>query len=161
LGVGGLFILQAVTVLYVPGQSVFQRIILITSQLALIGIFLLNRHIPGAKLFALGIVLNVVVMVANGGWMPITPETYQFVHPNRPIVEQTRPSSSKNIILPQSKTNLWILTDIIPITLPWRRTAVSIGDILLVAGVAQFIFQVTAPQKDYRLINQTSHTPPN
>jgi hypothetical protein len=110
--------------------------------------------VPGAKLFALGIALNVVVMVANGGWMPVTPETSHFVHPDRPIVEQTRASGSKNFILPRSETNLWILSDIIRVTLPWRRNAVSIGDVLLIMAVAQFIFQTTAKKKDKLLVSQ-------
>lgn len=144
----GLFVLQAALVLYVPGQTILQMVILNLSQIALIFLFLLNRHLPGAKLFALGITLNVLVMVVNGGWMPVTPDTYHFVHPERSIVEQTRPGSSKNIILPRSETNLWILSDIIPVTLPWRRTAMSFGDVLLIVGVAQFIFQVTAKKED-------------
>jgi len=150
----GLFILQAVMVIYVPGQTILQMVILTSSQIALIFLFLLNHHVPGAKLFAVGIALNVLVMVANGGWMPVTPETYHFVHPDRPIVEQTKPSSSKNIILPRSETNLWILSDMIRVPLPWRRTAVSMGDVLLIMAVAQFIFQTTAKKKDKLLVSQ-------
>jgi hypothetical protein len=153
-GVVALFILQALLVLYTPGQAVWQMIVLNLSQLGLIFLFLLNRHVPGAKLFALGVALNVLVMVANGGWMPVTPETARFVHPDRPVVEQVRPASSKNIILPRSETNLWILSDIIHVTLPWRRNAVSIGDIVLVISVAQFIFQTTAKKKDKLLMSQ-------
>jgi hypothetical protein len=140
----GLFLLQDVLVIYVPGQTIWQMVVLMASSLALIMLLLLNRHLPGAKLFALGIALNVVVMAANGGWMPITPQMYHFVHPSRPVVEQSRPANSKNIVLPQTETNLRILSDIIPVTLPWRRYAVSLGDVLLIAAVAQFIFQATA-----------------
>ena len=153
-GVIGLFFLQAALVRYASGQTIWQMIILNLSQIGLIFLFLLNRHIPGAKLFAAGIALNVLVMLANGGWMPVTPETAHFVNPNHPIVEQTRPTSSKNIVLPRSETNLWILSDIIRIALPWRRTAMSIGDVLLIVAVAQFIFQATAKRKDKLLINQ-------
>ena len=153
-GVAGLFILQAILVLYAPGQALWQMIVLNLSQIALIFLFLLNRHIPGAKIFALGIALNVLVMVANGGWMPVTPETARFVHPERPVVEQIRPNNSKNIILPRSETNLWLLSDIVHVTLPWRRNAVSIGDIILIIGVAQFIFQTTAKKKDKLLVSQ-------
>lgn len=145
----GLFFLQAALVIYVSGQSLWQIIILNVSQIALAFLFLLNHHVPGAKLFALGIALNALVMLANGGLMPLTAETYHFVHPDRPIVEQTRPSNSKNILLPRSETNLWILSDNIPVTLPWRRTAVSPGDIILVVGVAQLIFQATARKKNW------------
>jgi len=123
-----------------------QMVLLILSQMALVLLLLINHHLPGVKIFALGIALNVAVMVANGGWMPVTPDTYRFVHPERTIAIESRPPSSKNIILPRSETNLWILSDIIPLTLPGRRTAISIGDVLLVVGVAQFIFQTTSKE---------------
>ena len=142
--VAGLFALQAIMILYVPGQTVLQMALLILSQMALVFLLLLNRHVPGAQLFALGITLNIAVMVANGGWMPVTPETHYFVHPDRPAEVQARQMSSKNVILPRTETNLWILSDIIPVTLPWRRNAVSIGDVLLILGAAQFIFQATS-----------------
>lgn len=144
----GLFILQAGLITFAAGQTLWQMLILNLSQLALVFLFLLNRHVPGAKLFAFGIALNVLVMMVNGGWMPVTPEMAHFVHPDRPVVEAARPSISKNVILPRSETNLWILSDIIPVTLIWRRNAVSIGDIVLVAGAAQFIFQTTAKKRD-------------
>ena len=140
----GLFVLQAKLVLFVPGQAFLQMALVISSQLALMGLVLFNHHVPGAKIFALGIALNVIVMVANSGWMPVTPETYHFVHPDRVVPLYTRPVASKNIILPRPETRLWILSDIIRVALPWRRNAVSIGDLLLVLGVAFFIFRVTA-----------------
>ena len=146
--VAGLFVLQAMMVLYVPGQTVFQLALLILSQIALVFLLLLNRHVPGAKLFALGIVLNIAVMVANGGWMPVTPEIHYFVHPDRPVELQARQVNSKDVILPRTETNLWILSDIIPVMLPWRRNAVSIGDVLLILGAAQLISQATSKQKD-------------
>ena len=81
-----------------------------------------------------------MVMIANGGWMPITPERYEWVHPERVSETFAKPPSSKNIILPYEESTLWVLSDIIPVTLPWRRNAMSIGDLLLIAGAAQFIF---------------------
>jgi hypothetical protein len=138
----GLFVLQAALIVYVPGQTIWQMVLLILSQLALIFLLLLNHHVLGTKLFALGIILNTTVMVANGGWMPVTPETQQFVHPDRPVEVYTKPPSSKNIVLPRSEIKLWLLSDIIRVTLPWRRNAISIGDLLLIVGAAQFIFQI-------------------
>ncbi len=152
----GLFALQAVTVLYVSGQTIVQRAFLISTQAALIFLFVLNHHLPGAKLFALGIILNTAVMVANGGLMPVTPETYRYVHPDRNLEVQTRPPSSKGIILPRSETNLWVLSDIIRVALPWRRNAISLGDILLIVGVGQFIFQVTSTKEKRTVVNTSS-----
>jgi hypothetical protein len=143
-----LFIVQAVFIIFVPGQAVWQMALLIISQFALIFLLLLNHHIPGAKLFALGIFLNTAVMLANGGWMPITPERYEWVHPNRVSEVYAKPPSSKNIILPYQESTLWVLSDIIPVTLPWRRNAVSIGDVLLIAGAAQFIFWGSKKQEE-------------
>lgn len=145
--VAGLFVAQALIILYAPGQSAFQVVTLMLSQGALLALIALNHHVPGAALFSLGIVLNLAVMLANGGWMPITPEMYRFVHPERVVEVQSRAPDSKGIILPREQTNLWVLSDIVPITLPWRRTAVSIGDLLLIAGAAQFIFQGSARKR--------------
>ena len=152
-----LFLLQAFFVIFVPGQTGLQMIMLVLSQSALIGLFLLNHHLPGAKLFALGIFLNTAVIVANGGWMPVTPETAHFVHPDRAVELYVKPSNSKNVILPRSETNLWILSDIIRLTLPWRRNALSIGDLLLIAGIAQFVFQTT-PKKKKRAASNVQHS---
>lgn len=149
--IAGLFFLQAALIIYIPGQTFLQMVILILSQLGLLFLILLNRHLPGAKIFALGILLNILVMGANGGWMPVTPETYAFIHPGRDIALQAKPPSSKNIILTRADTKLWILSDIIRIKLPWRGNAISIGDLLLIAGTAQFLFQPTSKMEPRRL----------
>ncbi len=148
----GLFVLQWATVVYATERTSLKVVFLILSHLALILLILINRHLPGAKLFALGVFLNTAVMVANGGWMPITPETYRYVHPNQTTIEaHIPPPKSKNIILPRAETKLWILSDMIPAPLPWRRYAVSIGDLLLVIGVAQFLFKTTKSDAVYQV----------
>lgn len=148
----GLYILQAVSVVYASGQALFQMMILILSQLALAFLVFLNRHLPGAKLFLLGLVLNLVVMMANGGWMPVTQSTYQYVHPGKTTEIGVRPPLSKNIVLAREETNFWILSDIIPVPLPWRSWAVSVGDILLIIGVTFFIFKTTSTKGKHFLI---------
>ena len=137
----GLFLLQLTSVIFVKDRNLLQMVLLIASHLALVLLFLINRHIAGARLFALGIFLNTLVMVVNGGWMPVTPEMAHFVHPDRPAEVYAHPSNSKNIILPRAETNLSVLSDNIPVTLPWRRNAVSIGDVLMVVAIGVFLFQ--------------------
>ena len=149
----GLFVLQAVLIIYVPANTFLQIAILVLSQIALVFLVLLNHHVPGAKIFAVGIILNIAVMVANGGLMPITPERYQYVHPDRVVEAHTKPPSSKNIILPRDETRLWVLSDIIPVPVPWRRYAISIGDVLLMVGAAQFIFLTTGRQSQQNLVS--------
>ncbi len=145
--VAGLFVVQAMVILYVPGQTALQMTVLILSQVVLVLLVILNHHLPGAKLLALGIILNTTVMVANGGWMPITPEMNHFVHPDRVVEELDRAPNSKGIILPRTETRLWILSDIVRVKVPWRRTVVSVGDLVVLAGIAQFIFQATSRQQ--------------
>ncbi len=148
VSIGTLFVLQAALVVYAPGQTVLQMLVMISTHLGFLALLLLNRHIPGVKLVILGGVLNIIVVLVNGGWMPVSPETAHFVHPERPPAEVgVRPPGSKNIVLLKEDTNLWILSDIIRIIVPWRRAAVSIGDVLLVAGIAQFIFQVKSREE--------------
>ncbi len=138
-----LFILQATLVIYAPGQSRLQVVILGLSNVALIVALLLNHHLPGVKLMALGILLNFTVIIANGGWMPVETQMYHYVYPNRPPIEtQARPQNSKNIILDREDINLWFLADIIPTPWLWRWYLVSLGDIILVAGGGQFIFSL-------------------
>lgn len=144
LVIAGLYFLQATLVVYAPGQTLFQRVALILSQIALIFLFILNRHIPGAKLFALGIILNTTVMIANGGLMPVTPETYQALQPNGAVEPQDKTPDSKGILLPRSETKLWFLSDIIQVFILGRRSAVSVGDLLLILGVAQLLLQGTS-----------------
>jgi hypothetical protein len=143
----GLYMLQAISVIYASGQGLFQVTILNLSQFALAFLVFLNRHLPGAKVFLLGLILNLAVMVANGGWMPVTQSTYQFLHPGKTSEIGARPPSSKNIVLAREETNFWILSDIIPVILPWRSWAVSIGDVLLIIGATVFIFKTTSTKE--------------
>ena len=146
----GLFVLQWITVIIAEERTFLQMMLLIASHLTLILLFLINRHIAGAKLFALGIFLNTLVMVVNGGWMPVAPEMAHFVHPDRPAEVYSHPAKSKNIILPRSETNLWILSDNIPVTLPWRKNAVSIGDVLMIVAIGLFLFQPAVSKQQSR-----------
>src|SRR5690242_7569747 len=45
------------------------------SMLALAGFAWLNRAVAGMKILLIGLVLNLVVIVFNGGFMPIAPST--------------------------------------------------------------------------------------
>ncbi len=143
-----LYAVQSILVVYAPGQTTFQMLTAASTHIAVLFLLFANRHLPGVKLIFLGAALNFLVMAANGGWMPLTPENAHYVHPERPPAEiGVRPPSSKNIILDKEQSSLWILSDIIRITAPWRRSAISIGDVILVIGIGQFLFQVKAPPR--------------
>ncbi len=140
-------VLQVTLIIRKPGKTIFQTLIMLFTHIALVPALFVNRHIPGIKVAATGAVLNIAALVANGGWMPITPEAARFVY-RREIPIETRPPRSKGVVLPREKTRLWLLSDIIRIKSPRRRSAVSIGDLLLVAGMALFLFRTTAQKED-------------
>ena len=89
---------------------------------------------------ALGIVLNLTVMLANGGWMPradaIAPRAVQRAPDESAVVNNTTPMNTD--------THLAWLGDVIPQP-AWLPMAnlVSLGDLLLALGAAGCAFVIT------------------
>lgn len=95
-----------------------------------------NRRVPGFGLLGLGLLLNLAVIAANGGLMPISPETLAVVHGEQAAVVDSRAFGSKSIVLPAEGTRLEWLADrfTVPDRLP-IQFAFSLGDVCLAAGV--------------------------
>ena len=58
--------------------------ILVASQLVLLVFIWLNRDKTGILILGLGLLLNLLVIIINGGLMPITPETARALYPRFP-----------------------------------------------------------------------------
>jgi hypothetical protein len=129
-------------------------VLLVGSHLALILVAAANARgrlrLPFA-LLALGAALNGAVMAANGGWMPISPETLVAagrteawkVGDMRP---GTRVAHSKDVLLAAAETRLEPLADRFRTGLPGRLNVVfSAGDVLLVLGAAGFVVRAMTP----------------
>ncbi|MDW7650325.1 MAG: DUF5317 domain-containing protein [Bacillota bacterium] len=90
----------------------------------------LNLGKPGLKLFGLGSLLNFIVIVANGGKMPVSMQAMETIGLSRmPVGTHT---------LMTQETRLWFLADVIPVWTPVGQV-ISVGDILIVAGIFLFI----------------------
>lgn len=132
----------AVNDLFVP------RLAFVASYLLLGWALWANWRVPGIPWLAAGVFLNGLVIVANGGWMPIAPETVaalgDSVGPGG-----THHGAYKDVMLSLSDTHLWFLSDIfvIPRPFPWP-TAFSIGDVLITVGVLFFAWQVPATEAE-------------
>lgn len=138
------FATQAVFIYQQPTQRAagtwgWQEMVFLASHLLLLAVVWANRRLAGMPLIGLGLLLNLLVMTANGGWMPITPEAVMQVgHTGLvPSLETgTRVYSSKTIILPAEQTRLRFLSDIFVLARPFPiPTVFSVGDVILSIGV--------------------------
>ncbi|MDK2930979.1 MAG: hypothetical protein PWR07_1110 [Bacillota bacterium] len=94
-----------------------------------------NRHIRWMPLIGIGVVLNFVVILANGMRMPVSADMLTAVGMAQQVaaIESGRVLTYKLI---DATTPLWPLGDVIPIGSPYPiHRVVSIGDIAMAIGV--------------------------
>jgi hypothetical protein len=114
--------------LSVPGQILSFAILLIVA--------VLNLSIPGMKALCLGVLLNLIVMVANGGYMPVSPDDLvEIGHPREAEILRAGGTDFYGIAL-TAQTRLPFLADIfvIPRFFPLRYVF-SPGDALIGIGL--------------------------
>lgn len=116
-----------------------QQILFLLSHLLLLAFVWRNRRQPGVVVVGLGIAINLLVILANGGFMPISPETLTRLKPEiAPHVWPIggHPGGTKDAIMAQGQTRLWPLSDVLvlPPPFPWP-TAFSLGDLIIAAGI--------------------------
>jgi len=114
--------------------------LLLASTALLLTFCALNRRRAGIALAIAGIVLNFVVMGANGGTMPISPATLRAMH-GPDAAPGTELSRSKDRVVHDAQARLPILGDRLLLPGPLARLAAwSIGDVLLLAGVFRLLW---------------------
>ncbi len=104
----------------------------------------LNRSQPGLLLAMVGVSANGLAIVLNDGFMPVY----------LPAVEMTGLSTTDlsptfHVLLPTQLGVEFLLRggpigDVLPVMLPFLANVISIGDVLLAAGVAWFLFSAIA-----------------
>ncbi|HEX8969376.1 MAG TPA: DUF5317 family protein [Chloroflexota bacterium] len=102
-------------------------------------------------LAALGVGINLVVVLANGGHMPQSTEA-RLVTRGTPLVTPGAPPQLRNVEPSGPDTRLGWLGDVIPQP-AWLPTAnvLSIGDIALSIALAWWVFQLTFSPASSRL----------
>lgn len=118
----------------------------------------MNRKNPGFLLILIGVFLNFLVMVLNGGRMPVSLEAASILEPGYLDVLKEQ-LYAKHTALTES-TKLGLLGDVIPVTDPYPRTQIiSIGDIIMNIGAFLFIqfLMVRHPAAKNRQVTSPSY----
>jgi hypothetical protein len=106
----------------------------------LLGFCWLNRTISGFWLVTLGISLNMLVMFANSGHMPISPAAFQRMS-GLDVPSGTLLLFSKDRVLEDAAAMLPWLGDRLLLPGPLAGVAVwSVGDLLLLTGTGQLLW---------------------
>lgn len=132
----------------IPDQWV--AALFVFSQVLLLAFIWINRRIPGGWLMGIGLLLNFLAIILNGGMMPLTPQNAQHLLPAGSTVTLTlgeRVGVSKDILLEKSATRLWFLGDVF--LLPeWFNfpMAFSPGDVLLSLGAFWLFWELGNPK---------------
>jgi MFS family permease len=100
----------------------------------------LNRSQPGLSLAMVGIGCNAVAILVNSGYMPVYGPAVHVVG-----LTEADLSPTFHVLLPQELGLDFLLAagplgDILPLAIPLLTNVVSLGDVLLAAGVAWFLF---------------------
>jgi len=110
---------------------------LVASYVLLLTFLTVNRWIPGAAVMAIGLLMNLAVVAANGG-MPVSAHAIEIAGGS--AADLVDGAGAKHHVMFDEDV-LTPLGDVIPIPPP-AGVVLSIGDVLLYMGIAWFVFQV-------------------
>lgn len=142
------FLPQWLAFFFAPTRHLFTdqaaAVALVASQILLSGFGLANRHHPAVKLMTVGLMLNLTVILANGGLMPISPETLQRLAPDLPKdrwkLGQRFGNTKDRIVAGTDMRFAWLSDRFIGSSWFSHRVAYSVGDVLIAAGACWFLW---------------------
>jgi lipid-A-disaccharide synthase-like uncharacterized protein len=125
---------------------------LVGSQVILLVFCLFNRNLPGIFLINIGLGLNLIVILANGGFMPLPIETAVYLIPLEALVKMESGSriatGSKDVLLPTSEIILPWLSD--RFFIPSGRFVYSFGDVMIAIGAFWLLVASALPTKPFK-----------
>jgi hypothetical protein len=138
LAIGGLALqlIPAFAIGTIPA-SVTGPVMLALSYTFLVVFLFSNRWIPGAPVMRIGLLLNLAVVLVNGG-MPVQPQAIERAGGDPYTLMQASPT--KHHLMTEDDV-LWQLGDVIPVPPPFADV-LSIGDVLLYGGLVYTIVEI-------------------
>lgn len=120
----------------------FVPVLHIASLALLLLVVLANRSLAGMKVLGLGLLLNSIVIIGNGGFMPVSVEAMRQVGLEEEIKLMQEQGRSAKGVLMTSETRFDFLGDRWYIDLPVVRTKIfSIGDVFIALGAFILVSQ--------------------
>src|SRR5437588_203413 len=111
------------------------RIVMAIILLMLLAFCAANWRYSALRLLSLGFLLNLLPMLLNGGYMPVTPEAMRaVVGPLKAdfVISGLVRSGTKDLVLPMSESRLGFLGDVFVLPYPFMfATVFSPGDVLI------------------------------
>ena len=152
-------LLTQIAVVYVDfgDAAVLRRFIFPSTYVLLLAFVVLNRRLIGFLVIGAGMLLNFLVIVSNGGLMPIAPQHLEpselaELQPGDPV------PGSKNVMLEEDEIHLRWLSD----RLHWDNgtdlKVFSVGDIVIGAGLAVVLLELLMPRVQRVSPDRTSPT---
>ena len=120
----------------VPGSVVGPVMLALSYGLLLVFLFV-NRWIPGISFMSIGLLLNLVVVLVNGG-MPVQASAIERVGGNPAVLVEA--DATKHHLMNDTDL-LRPLADVIAIPSP-VNAVISIGDVFLYSGICYSIVQI-------------------
>lgn len=138
-------------------EQLLQAVLMLASYAGLVAVVWANRRTVGMRIIALGLLLNLAVMAANGGFMPVSPEAVVAarLHTAESLpAEGGRLPRSKDILLSAQHTRLWILSDVIVIPAAPGVRIYSIGDLVVGLGAFVLLQAAMVPRREEGVLNK-------
>jgi Family of unknown function (DUF5317) len=118
------------------------KVLWLVSYGCLLAAAVLNRLILGAQVVAVGMALNLVAILANGGRMPATPEAMEAAGLSFAVKHNSVAASDPNV--------LWLVDrfaapEWVPLT-----NVFSVGDVVIAVGAVVLVFAATGARVPLR-----------
>jgi hypothetical protein len=121
----------------------------VVGAVLLLAVVWFNRRIPGALIFGAGLSLNLIVIVAFGGRMPVL--LPRDADPNSAVLALLRGGLDPLHVALGQPQGIWFLGDIFTIpSIGGHSSLVSVGDLLMAAGVAWLIIRCSQRSPELR-----------